>query len=69
MTEKAILPNDDRTYGMKKKTNESADLVETECNGNESVKICRFLICKCFLCEKTEFVLDSLFDWKPVYNF
>ena len=30
------------------------------------VKICRLLICKCFVCEKTEFVLNSLFDWKPV---
>ena len=30
------------------------------------VKICRLLICECFVCEKTEFVIDSLFDWKPV---
>ena len=33
------------------------------------VKICRLLICECFVCEKTEFVIDSLFDWKPVKFF
>ena len=30
------------------------------------VKICRLLICECFVCEKTEFVIDSLFDWKRI---
>ena len=35
MTEKARLPSDDLTYGMEKKTSESEDLVETECDGNE----------------------------------
>ena len=34
MTEKSLLPNDDLTYGMKR-TSESEDLVETECEGNE----------------------------------
>ena len=34
MTEKALLPRDDLTYGMKR-TSESEDLVETECDGNE----------------------------------
>ena len=34
MTEKALLPSDDRTYGMER-TSESEDLVETECEGNE----------------------------------
>ena len=34
MTEKALLPSDDRTYGMER-TNESEDLVETVCDGNE----------------------------------
>ena len=34
MTEKALLPSDDRTYGMER-TSESEDLVETECDGNE----------------------------------
>ena len=34
MTEKALLPSDDRTYGMEK-TSESEDRVETECEGNE----------------------------------
>ena len=34
MTEKALLPSDDLTYGMKR-TSESEDLVETECDGNE----------------------------------
>ena len=28
------------------------------------VNICRLLICKCFVYEKTEFVIDSLFDRK-----
>ena len=34
MTEKALLPSDDRTYGMER-TSESEDLVETVCDGNE----------------------------------
>ena len=34
MTEKALLPSDDRTYGMER-TSESEDRVETECDGNE----------------------------------
>ena len=59
--------SDDLTYGMER-TSESEDRVETECDGNERhiVKICRLLICECFVCEKIEFVIDSLFDWKPV---
>ena len=32
MTEKALLPNDDRTYGMERT---SEDIVETECDGNQ----------------------------------
>ena len=34
MTEKALLPSDDMTYGMERKS-ESEDRVETECDGNE----------------------------------
>ena len=34
MTEKALLPSDDLTYGIER-TSESEDLVETECDGNE----------------------------------
>ena len=34
MTEKALLPSDDLTYGMER-TSELEDLVETECDGNE----------------------------------
>ena len=34
MTEKAILPSDDLTYGIER-TSESEDRVETECDGNE----------------------------------
>ena len=34
MTEKALLPSDDRTYGMER-TSESEDRVETECDGND----------------------------------
>ena len=34
MTEKALLPSDDRTYGMER-TSESEDRVGTECDGNE----------------------------------
>ena len=34
MTKKALLPSDDRTYGMET-TSESEDLVETVCDGNE----------------------------------
>ena len=34
MTEKALLPSDDLTYGMER-TSESEDHVETECDGNE----------------------------------
>ena len=34
MTVKALLPSDDRTYGMER-TSESEDRVETECDGNE----------------------------------
>ena len=34
MTENALLPSDDLTYEMKR-TSESEDLVETECDGNE----------------------------------
>ena len=26
----------------------------------------RLLIFKCFVCEKREFIFNSLFDWKPV---
>ena len=36
MTEKALLPSDDRTYGMER-TSESEDLEETECGGNENL--------------------------------
>ena len=45
MTEKALLPSDDRTYGMERAS-------ETECDGNERlllqyryVLLCRLLIC------------------------
>ena len=31
MTEKALLPSDDRTYGMER----TSERVETECDGNE----------------------------------
>ena len=34
MTEKALLPSNDRTYGMER-TSESEDRVETECDGNK----------------------------------
>ena len=34
MTEKALLPSGDRTYGMER-TSELEDLVETECHRNE----------------------------------
>ena len=34
MTEKALLPSDDRTYGMER-TSESENRVEAECEGNE----------------------------------
>ena len=34
MTEKALLPSDDRTYEMERKS-ESEDRVETEYDGNE----------------------------------
>ena len=34
MTEKALLPSDDLTYGMKR-TSESGDFVETDWDGNE----------------------------------
>ena len=37
MTEMALLPSDDRTYGMER-TSESEELVETECDGNETLK-------------------------------
>ena len=33
------------------------------------MNICRLLICKGFVCEKTVFVIDSLFDRRPVYFF
>ena len=33
-TEKALLPSDDRTYGIER-ISESEDRVETECDGNE----------------------------------
>ena len=36
MTENALLPSDDLTYGMER-TSESEDLVETECDGNEKL--------------------------------
>ena len=36
MTEKALLPSDDLTYGMDR-TSESEDRVETECDGNERI--------------------------------
>ena len=37
------------------------------CKDCKDVKIVkRLLICKCFVCEKTDFVIDSLFDRKPV---
>ena len=36
MTEKALLPSDDLTYGMER-TSELKDLVETVCDGNESL--------------------------------
>ena len=34
MIEKALLPSDDRTYGMER-TSKSEDLVEKECDGND----------------------------------
>ena len=36
LTEKALLPSDDRRYGMERKS-ESEDRVETECDGNEKL--------------------------------
>ena len=36
MTDKALLPSVDLTYGMER-TSESEDLVETECDGNERI--------------------------------
>ena len=39
MTEKALLPSDDRTYGMER-TSQSEDRVETECDGNERLYYC-----------------------------
>ena len=36
MTEKALSPNDDRIYGIER-TSESEDLVETECDVNETL--------------------------------
>ena len=24
---------------------------------------------KCYICKKTQFVIDALFDWKPMYFF
>ena len=53
MTEKALLPSDDLTYGM-------------EQLNQKIVCYVRLLICKCFVCEKTDFVIDSLFERKPV---
>jgi len=46
MTEKALLPSDDRTYGMERvqRTSESEDLVETECDGNERL-LSRYVGC------------------------
>ena len=37
MTEKALLPSDDLTYGMERTSEliKSEDRVETECDGNE----------------------------------
>ena len=38
MTENALLPSDDLTYGMER-TSESEDLVETECDRNERLPV------------------------------
>ena len=35
MTEKALLPSDDLTYGMERTSEKSEELVETECDGND----------------------------------
>ena len=34
LTEKALSPSDDLTYGMER-TSESEDIVDTECDGND----------------------------------
>ena len=41
MTENALFPSDDLTYGMER-TSKSEDLVETECDGNE--RLLRYVI-------------------------
>ena len=69
MTEKALLPRDVRTYGMDK-TDESDDLVDRVRRKRKTiVKIGRLLNLKCFICKKTQFVIDALFDWKPMSFF
>ena len=66
MPEKALLSRDVRIYGMDR-TNESDDLVYRVRRKRETiVKIGRLLNLKRFICEKTQFVIDVLFDWKPM---
>ena len=67
MTEKALLPRDVRTYGMDR-TDESDDLVDKRVRRKRKtiVKIGRLLNLKRFICKKAQFVIDALFDWKPM---
>ena len=66
MTEKALLPRDVRTYGIDR-TDESDDLVDRVRRKRKTiVKIGRLLNLKRFICKKAQFVIDALFDWKPM---
>ena len=49
MTEKALLPSDDQTYGMER-TSETEDLLKTECDGNDyctDMKVVDLLVLIC----------------------
>ena len=66
MTEKALLPRDVRTYGMDR-TDESDDLVDRVRRKRKTiVKIGRLLNLKRFIRKQAQFVIDALFDWKPM---
>ena len=74
MTEKALLPSNDQTYGMEL-TSESEDFVETECDRNERLlyltemkDYCKDNVgfsCISVLYVRRQFVIDSLFDCTP----
>ena len=68
MTEKALLPRDVWTYGMDRTDESCRQRVKERKRKKKDYCEDRFRLLnfKRFICKKTQFVIDALFDWKPM---